>query len=165
MTDINKQTNLNKLLVAKLFVVEEEPYYIDTKGSILNGCKTDEFGKVKFFVNPKTLNKIEGKIILIKKPKIMIDLFYCPSYVEEYLTGVKLPFAHVIDTIKYECDSDNRYALETNHKKLDMFVCLDNEPSNPTIEELNEYKKINNSIATYEFRLETEKSLCKKRYK
>ena len=164
MTDINKQVNLNKLLIAQVFTVDEQPYYIDTKGSILCGCKTDEYGKVKVFTNPKTLNIIEGKTIIIKKPKLMIDVFWYPKYVKEYLTGVRLPFAHIIDTIKFECDPYNRYALETRHDKLDMFVCLDNDPRNPTIEELEEYKREHNSIATYEFLLETEKDSCRRKH-
>ena len=160
-----KPINLDKLLVAQLFTVEDQPYYISTKDSLLCGCKIDIYGKVRFFTNPKTLNKIEGKTIIIKKPKLMIDIFYCPKYVEEYLTGVKIPFSHIIDTIKFECDPANRYALDTNHKELDMFVCLDNNPRNPTMEEIEEYMRQYQSRSTYEFYLETEKSLCSKKHK
>ena len=159
-----KPINLDKLLIAQVFTVEDQPYYIDTRNSILCGCKTDGFGKVKFFTNPKTLTRMEGKTIIIKKPKLMIDVFWCPKYVEEYLTGVKIPFSHVIDTIKFECDQYNRYALETGHKKLDMFVCLDNEPRNPTMEEVEEYMKEHNSISTYEFILETAKDLNRRKH-
>lgn len=161
-----KPINLDKLLIAKLFIVEDQPYYINGKksGSMISSCRTDNNGKVRFFTNPKTLNKIEGKTIIIKKPKLMIDVFWCPKYVEECLTGVKLQFAHVIDTIKFECDPSNRYALDTNHKKLDMFVCLDNEPRNPTMEEVEEYMKEHQSIATYEFLLETEKDSCRRKH-
>ena len=160
-----KPINLDKLLVAQLFTVEDQPYYIKAKGSMLCGCKTDVYGKVEFFTNPKTLNKIEGRTIIIKKPKLMIDIYYCPKYVEEYLTGVKIPFSHIIDTIKFECDPSNRYALETSHKELDMFVCLDNNPRNPTMEEIEEYMKQYQSRSTYEFYLETKKSLCSKKHK
>ena len=159
-----KPINLDKLLIAQLFTVEDQPYYINAKGSMLCGCKTDVYGKVEFFTNPKTLNKIEGRTIIIKKPKLMIDIYYCPKYVEEYLTGVKIPFSHIIDTIKFECDPANRYALDTNHKKLDMFVCLDNNPRNPTMEEVEEYVKEHNSISTYEFILETAKDLCRRKH-
>lgn len=160
-----KPINLDKLLIAKLFTVEDQPYYISVKDSLLCGCKTDIYGKVRFFTNPKTLNKIEGRTIIIKKPKLMIDIYYCPKYVEEYLTGVKIPFSHIIDTIKFECDPSNRYALDTNHKELDMFVCLDNNPRNPTMEEIEEYMKQYQSLSTYEFYLETKKSLCSKKHK
>ena len=160
-----KPINLDKLLIAQVFTVEDQPYYISVKDSLLCGCKTDVYGKVEFFTNPKTLNKIEGRTIIIKKPKLMIDIYYCPKYVEEYLTGVKIPFSHIIDTIKFECDPSNRYALETSHKELDMFVCLDNNPRNPTMEEIEEYMKQYQSRSTYEFYLETKKSLCSKKHK
>ena len=158
-----RPVDLDKLLVAKLFIADKEPYYISHQSDYLGGCRVDEEGNVCDFWNEKSKSAIKPQTIIIKKPKLIINLFCTPRYVEEYLTGIKIPFTHVVDIRKSVIFQD--YGLVSGRKESDMFVCADCERKSPTIEELTAYIAKHKNIDKYALKLLADKKISKAKHK
>ncbi len=158
-----RPVDLDKLLVAKLFIADKAPYYINHQGDYLGGCRVDEEGNVCDFWNDKSRSAIKPQTIIIKKPKLMIDIFCTPRYVEEYLTGVKIPFTYVIDIRKSVVTQD--YGLVNGKEESDMFVCTDCKRKIPTIEELTAYIAEHKNIDKYALKLLADKKISRAKHK
>ena len=155
--------NLDQLLVAKLFIVDKEPYYISHQGDYLGGCRVDEEGNVCDFWNEKSKSAMKPQTIIIKKPKLIINIFCTPRYVKEYLTGVKIPFTYITDIHKLFIEQT--YGLVNGKKESDMFVCIDCQRKNPTMEELSEYIIKHKNVDKYGLKLLADKKISRAKHK
>ena len=148
-----KSLNLNKLLVVKLYGVLQDPGYITITDLDERYGKHEKIEDVYFPV-------VKGlDTIIVKRPLLLIDVWYRPKYVREFLTGVKIPFSHVVYVRDFEITRD--YGIMSEHKELDLFAHADIDKKSPTLEETWDYIESHENIPEYKEYLEN----LKKKFK
>lgn len=134
-----KTVKLNRLMVAKLYKVSKKKGYVNSFDMYIqcqkHGNDPDSY----------PILDLSSQCVIVKKPMFGRT----PKYVEEVLTGVKIPYVEILEEDDENIFMGKNYSICTAHKELDIFVCTSNVKQSPSVEELLDYAEAHKNTHMY----------------